>query len=437
MSDIDLFPRQPLGQLSPQPWLEHEATRKLLDALQCEGHEVRFVGGCVRDAVARRPVNDIDLAVPFVPEKTVEFLERAGLRAIPTGLKHGTVTALVDGVGFEITTLRRDVATDGRHALVEFTDDWRADAARRDFTINALSCTPDGAVYDYFDGLSDLGNGLVRFVGIPKKRLEEDVLRLLRFFRFYAYYGIPPMDADSLSACRVAAPELSKLSAERVSSELMKIMASSDPAGIFLIMNGERILPHILPEASDFGRLRLLAWLETRGLVMDSLRVDALRRLASLIAVSAHDAEILARRLRLSRAQGQRLVRLSNPAVVPHASMTEQEARYWLYRLGADEFRDLVLLAWSACKAVQLRPRPGETECWINLLRLAEVWHPVVFPLAGKDVLEHGCVSGKAVGVLLNDVRSWWEKGDFQAGRDACLAELHRRIALLETCEKG
>ncbi len=433
----DLASKQPLGQLSPQPWLQQEATQKLIAALCADGDQIRFVGGCVRDSIAHKPVQDIDLAVPFVPERTMELLERAGLRMIPTGLKHGTVTALVDGVSFEITTLRRDVATDGRHAEVEFTDDWRADAARRDFTINAMSCTPDGAVYDYFDGLADLGNGVVRFVGVPKKRLEEDILRLLRFFRFFAFYGIPPIDADSLAACRVAAPELENLSAERVSSELLRMLASPDPAGVYLLMNGERVLSHILPEASNFGRLRLMAWLETRGLVMESLKVDPIRRLAALVRVSAAEAEEMARRLRLSKAQIKRLVRLSEPAVVPHFTMSKQEAYQWLNRLGAEEFRDLVLLSWCEHKAVQARPQPGETDRWINLLCMAEVWHPVVFPLVGEDVLKQGIPSGKQVGHLLDDVRSWWEKNDFQADRADCLAELHRRIMVLNVDEKG
>ena len=428
--------RQPIGQLQPQPWLQSAATQRLLSALEAEGDEVRFVGGCVRDSVLHRQVSDIDLATPARPERVLELLERAGIKAIPTGLKHGTVTALVDRIPYEITTLRRDVDTDGRHARVEFTDDWEQDAARRDFTINALSCTSDGAIYDYFDGLSDLGHGMVRFVGVPKKRIEEDVLRLLRFFRFYAFYGSPPMDVDSLAACRVAAPELVHLSAERISAELLKIFSSPDPAGVLLLMHGERILPNILPEASDFGRLRLMVWLETRGLVMDSLTVDPLRRMAALIDVTAVEAEALARRLRLSRAQSKRLARLCEPAFIPVHTMARPEILRHLQHVGAAEFRDLVLLTWCGRKSVQARPEPGETGHWTEMLNIAETWQPAVFPLNGKDVVSAGVAPGKDVGRLLHDVRQWWEEGGLQAGRDATLAELHRRLALSPTDRK-
>lgn len=425
--------KQPIGQLPPQPWLHNAETRKLLCALEADGDEVRFVGGCVRDSVMLKDVSDIDLATTARPERVMKLLRRAGIKVIPTGLKHGTVTAVINRTPYEITTLRRDVTTDGRHAHVAFTDDWQEDAARRDFTINALSCTPDGAIYDYFDGLADLGRGLVRFVGIPKKRIEEDILRLLRFFRFYAFYGSPPIDVDSLAACRAAAPGLVHLSAERISAELFKILSSPDPASVLLLMHSERILPHILPEASDFGRLRLMAWLETRGLVMDTVMVDPLRRLAALIDVTAEEARALARRLRLSNAQGRRLSRLCNPDFIPVHTLPSSEIQRHLQHVGAAEFRDLVLLAWCGRKSVQARPEPDETAHWTEMLRVAEVWQPVVFPLTGMDLISAGVPPGEDVGILLHDIRQWWEDGGYQAGYDLALAELHRRLALSPT----
>ena len=183
---------QPVGKLHPQPWMTAPETRLVLEALAEAGCEVRFIGGCVRDAVLKRPVRDIDLALPLPPDQVINLLRQAGIKVIPTGVDHGTVTAVVSSMHFEITTLRMDVETYGRRAKVAFIDDWSADAARRDFTFNALSCTPDGDIYDYFDGLEDLGHGRVRFVGDARDRIGEDVLRLLRFFRFYAHYGRPP-----------------------------------------------------------------------------------------------------------------------------------------------------------------------------------------------------------------------------------------------------
>jgi len=195
-------------RLAPQPWMTAPETRAVVAALTADGTEVRFVGGCVRDALLGRPVKDVDIATPDRPQRVMELLARAGIRAIPTGIEHGTVTAVVGRTPFEITTLRRDVETYGRRAKVAFTDDWTADAARRDFTINALSCTPDGRLYDPFGGLADLRAGRVRFVGDPEARIREDVLRLLRFFRFYAHYGAAPPDPAALAACRALAPLL-------------------------------------------------------------------------------------------------------------------------------------------------------------------------------------------------------------------------------------
>ena len=218
VSRLNLIPdaTSPMGQLPPQPWLDTVDTRAVIDALEKDGTRVRFIGGCVRDAIAHRPVQDIDIATPDPPETVIALLEGAGIRAIPTGLDHGTVTAVSGGASFEVTTLRKDVATDGRHATVEFTDDWLEDAKRRDFTINAMSATPDGDVFDPFDGISDLAHGRVRFIGLARDRIAEDYLRILRFFRFHGSYGRPPVDKDALAACRAHADGLSELSGERI-----------------------------------------------------------------------------------------------------------------------------------------------------------------------------------------------------------------------------
>ena len=230
------------------PWLPAADTRAVLEALMADGKPARLVGGCVRDALAGRPVTDVDIATPETPPRVIDLLRAAGLKAVPTGVEHGTVTAVVRGKPFEVTTLRRDVTTDGRHAVVAFTDDWTEDAARRDFTMNALSADPDGRVHDPFDGVADLAAGRVRFVGEARARIREDVLRILRFFRFHAHYGKGAPDADGLAACRELAPLLPRLSAERVATELLKLLKAPDAAATVRMMREAGILAPILAE---------------------------------------------------------------------------------------------------------------------------------------------------------------------------------------------
>ncbi len=426
----------PVGQIAPQPWMTDPRTRRVIAALTADGADVRFVGGCVRDAVLKRPIRDIDIATHDPPERVVELLERAGVHAIPTGIAHGTVTAVVEAAHFEITTLRRDVETFGRHARVEFTDDWAADAARRDFTINAMFLTPDGWIYDPFEGLQDLGAGCIRFVGDARERIREDVLRLLRFFRFYAYYGRPPVDRDALAACRAMAPALPTLSGERVSGEMLRLLAAPDPASVLRLMYGERILEHVLPEAGDFGRLRQLAWLESRGLRREGLHPDALRRLAAVLETDADGAAAVAARLRLSNRQTERLVTLAAPAAAPAPHMDRRQRRRLLRRLGAEGFRDLVLLGWAGDRASAPRDGPWTSEDWAALLAEADAWTPVALPVKGRDVLDLGVPPGPRVGDLLRRVEDWWEARDYRPDRAACLARL-RDLAADRTPDTG
>lgn len=352
---------EPLGQLPPQPWMEAAETKAVVAALRAEGAEVRFVGGCVRDAVLKRAIKDIDIATHDPPERVMELLKKAGIRVIPTGIAHGTVTAVIGKAHFEITTLREDVETFGRHARVSFTDDWTADAARRDFTMNAMCADPEGRIYDPFNGLADLGAGIVRFVGDPVKRIEEDVLRLLRFFRFFAHYGRPPMDAPALAACRRMAPELVRLSGERVAGEIVRLLQAGDPAGVLIVMNAEGVLPHILPEARHFGRLKVLTWLEARAMVRDDVHVDPIRRLGALLEADSAGIEAIGERLKLSGVQTARLAAIAAPRAQVTADMDERAARRALRKVGPDTFRDLVLVAWAGERAVADRPRPAET----------------------------------------------------------------------------
>lgn len=401
-------------------------TAAVLAALTADGAAARFVGGCVRDVLLGRPVKDIDIATTEPPETVIALLEKAGLRAIPTGIDHGTVTAVSCGEPFEITTLRHDVETFGRHARVAFTDDWEADAARRDFTINALFCDADGTVYDPVGGLDDLRAGRLRFVGDPAARIEEDILRLLRFFRFYAHYGVPPPDREALEACRALAPRLDNLSAERVWSELRRLLLAPDPAAVFELMAEWDILDHVLPEASRRQRLRALTTVEHA----EDVPAEPVRRLAAMLQIDASGAAALAVRLRLSNAEAERLAHLVAPQTDIVPAMDEKSRRRTLYREGNAAFGDLALLGWAA--AVEAGTvEPGGSDGWRDLRREALDWTPLNLPVAGRDVLEFGVPRGRDVGRLLAAVENWWVENDFRPGRAACLDRL-RELARKE-----
>ncbi len=406
-------------------------TVQVLAALGAGGAEVRFIGGCVRDALLKRPIRDIDIALPAAPRTVVGLLEAAHIRVIPTGIDHGTVTAMIDTTPFEITSLRVDVETYGRRARVAYTDDWLADAARRDFTINAMSCTPDGDIYDYFDGMEDLGHGRIRFVGDPAERIAEDVLRLLRFFRFHAHYGREPADAAALAACREAASGLHALSGERVRVEIFRTLMAGDPADAFALMRADRVLDHVLPEAGEVGRLRMLSWLDSRALRRAYIAPDPVRRLAALLAADAgaDAADALADRLRLSNAQGARLRLMMAPPQPLDAATEPRDLRRALHRHGVAPVRDLLLLAWAdALAATPDLPRAGSGP-WLAQLDRIDAWETPRFPLRGRDALAQGVAHGPRIGHLLRAVEAWWEEGDFAAGRDACLAQLREIIA--------
>jgi poly(A) polymerase len=420
---------EPIGLLGRQDWLDAPETRALLDALAAGGAELRFVGGCVRDAVLKRPVHDIDLATPEPPEQVMARLAASGLRALPTGLAHGTVTAMVGRMRFEITTLRVDAESFGRRARVEFTDDWLADAARRDFTINAMSADASGRIYDPFDGLADLGAGRVRFVGDANTRIEEDALRILRFFRFHAYYGRRgTVDAAALFACRRHAARLTTLSGERVAAEMMRLLAALDPATVLITMHANAILGSILPEAIDFARLRQVSWLENRGLARPEVTPDPLRRLAALLPPSKGDAQAVAERLRLSTRDGNRLRAMVVPALRIRPDFDRLATQRALHHLGAERMRDLILLAWAERRTEMGHPAPAETAAWTALLDAARDWTPVVLPIHGRDLLALGLSPGPKIGEILTDLAEWWEENGFRPDQAECLREARRRI---------
>jgi len=407
------------GRLPMQPWMTATETAAVVAALSAEGTEIRFVGGCVRDAVLGRQVRDIDIATHDRPEQVIKLLRAAGLKAVPTGIKHGTVTAVADGAHFEITTLRLDVETYGRHAKVSFTDDWAADAARRDFTMNALFLAPDGTLYDPFGGLGDLRAGRVRFVGDPEQRIREDVLRLLRFFRFFAHYGTPPLDAEGLAACRRLAHLLPSLSAERVAGETFKLLAAPDPAPVLERMAAAGVLDHVLPEASRFGRLAALTELEA-----ELGEPDPLRRLAAMLDADAAEAEAVALRLKLSNQQRERLTAMVGglPGFAPEADARAR--RRWFYVHGAGLYRDLLLLHWAAVRAAAGAAGAIDAAHYRDGLEAAAAWHQPRLPVKGADAMAMGVPHGPRVGELVDAVEQWWIGGDFQATRQDCLDRL-------------
>jgi poly(A) polymerase len=382
------------------------------------------VGGVVRDALLDRasgatrgrgpsPRADIDIATPATPERVIELLEKRGIKAVPTGLAHGTVTAIAGTPPrhFEITTLRRDVETYGRRARVAFDADWAANAARRDFTINAIFLAPDGTLYDPVGGLADLRAHRIRFVGDPATRIAEDVLRILRYYRFEARFGTGSGDPRARAACRAAAHLLSSLSAERVAQELIKLLGAPDPPPVLHMMQEDGVLAVILPEAQRLDRLRQMIAIEPEA--------DPLRRLAALIEVDAAGAIAVGERLRFSNAWRDRLRGLAPPwAVDPRANGRAQ--RRALYRLGAGRYSDIALLltAEGAMSGQRLT----------ELLVLARNWIPPAFPLTGHDVTGLGVRPGEKVGKLLDAVRDWWEAGGYGADRAACLARLQELV---------
>jgi poly(A) polymerase len=400
-------------------------TRAVIAALTAEGAEARFVGGCVRDALAGRPVQDVDIATPLPPAEVMRLLRAAGIKAVPTGIDHGTVTAVAHGQPVEVTTLREDVETYGRHARVAFTDDWTADAARRDLTFNALSCAPDGTLYDPFGGIADLEAGRVRFVGDARARIQEDYLRLLRFFRFQAYFGEAPPDPAVVDIASELAIELRRLSGERVREELFKLLSAKDPVPVIDLMIARKILQHVLPRAGSAATLGALLRIEPTGKAPDPLL-----RLAALLDTGRDGAAILAAHLKLSKAQRERLSDLLRPPVVVGIELGARDLRRALYRMGAAPVRDLLLLdaanrwaggGWTSEESLRqsLREALAETESWV----------PLSFPLKGRDALALGARKGPEMGQLLDRVEDWWMDRDFRPSREDCLAELRRLMA--------
>lgn len=392
--------------------------RIVLQSLMRTGQEARFVGGCVRDALIEVEAEDVDIATPLQPDEVMRRLKADGVRVVPTGIKHGTVTAICESTAFEITTLRKDILSYGRHAKVEYTDDWMEDAQRRDFTFNAMSLSPEGELYDPFDGLADLSAGRVVFVGAPRDRIREDVLRILRYFRFHARFGKGDPDPEAIAACAEGAKQLPTLSGERVREEILRLLPSDRAVQVWRLMLERGIMTHLLPWATDTDRLAALDRLE--WMVGE---VDILARLAALLPPGDAAAREVADRLRLSNVQRERLLALADPPLDIHADLPQVERRAALQKLGPEIYRDLLMLnaATNRVPSVEI----------LEPLAEAAAWRHIPFPIKGQDALDRGVPPGPDVGRLVGEVESWWAAKDFRPDRDACLAELERRIGIV------
>jgi poly(A) polymerase len=403
--------------LKAAEWLKRPQTKRVFSALSKDGVVTRAVGGAVRNTLLGLPVTEIDLATTALPERVTALARAAGLQVVPTGIDHGTVTVIAYGTPFEVTTLRRDVETYGRHATVAFTEDWEEDAKRRDFTLNALYADHDGTVFDPLGGYGDLIAGRVRFIGNAEARIKEDYLRILRFFRFNAYYGKEPLDAEGLAACVRLRSGLSQLSAERVAGELRRILLAPGAIRAVEALFDYGLLTEVLGGAPRMTRFkRLVAAEEALGLTPD----PALR-LAALAVFVAEDAERLAQRLRLSNAEQAVLLLGTND----HERVElpdEIAARRSLYKLGPCKFEAHVLLA-----AADEGAAPDDAR-WRQALRLADRWQAPEFPLRGTDITALGDVKGPEIGETLRTLEAEWIASDFTLDRDALLTRARKLL---------
>jgi poly(A) polymerase len=382
------------------PWMTTPETRAVLDALGGEG---RFVGGAVRNALLGKRVSDIDIATPLVPEDVIKRLTKAGLGAVPTGIEHGTVTAVANGKPFEITTLRRDVATDGRRAVVAFTTDWAEDAQRRDFTMNALYADASGAITDTVGGVEDLKAGRVRFVGDPATRIREDYLRILRLFRFHAWYGKGALDADALHAAAALKAGLTQLAGERISKEMLKLLEADDPVPVIRQMAASGILSEILPGELNIPRLARLCEIDGETF----FEPDAVLRLAALLPANETGVRAIAKAWRLSNIVTERLAAIAGAKQKIVSYLSVKEVRKLLYLIGIPRFSDLVRMRWAE------DPKVSNAINWRMLLEVAKTFPRPTFPLTGRDVMLAGVPEGPLVGRILEEVEDWWIDADF------------------------
>jgi poly(A) polymerase len=396
-------------KLPAAPWQTRRGMPRLLRALGASKGETRFVGGCVRDTLLGLEVSDVDLATRLQPQEVMKRLEAAGIKAVPTGLAHGTVTAVINGAPVEVTTLRRDVATDGRRATIAYTEDWREDAARRDFTINALMADPaNGEIHDYFGGIEDLDSRRVRFIGDPLVRIAEDHLRILRFFRFHARFGAGAPDRHALRACAARANDLMALSRERIADELLKILGLEDPTATVRLMIRHGILKPVLPEIDSAIALAPLPRREKASVVAP----DGLRRLGALLPPQADVAAEVGARLRLSNAAKARLI-----CIASREARSPDDPRLLAYYVGTACAIDRLLLE-ADLKAAQ------------TAKRIAQIrdWQKPRLPVGGGELIAMGLEPGPQVAATMQAIEREWTRSGFSVDKAEVRALARRHV---------
>lgn len=411
-----------MTSVADQDWFRAPGLTRVL-ALLNETGEARVVGGAVRNSLMGLPVSDMDIATTLLPESVQERAEAAGIKCVPTGIKHGTVTLVVDGHPYEVTTLRRDVDTDGRHALVEFTDDWRADAARRDLTINALYADRDGMVHDYVGGVEDIGKANIRFIGDAADRIAEDYLRILRFFRFFAHYGRGRPDAAGIKASAQAKDMIRNLSAERIWAEMKKLLSATDPFRALLWMRTAGVLTVVLPETEKWGID------STPDLVAAEARFgwtpDALLRLSAIIPVDVERVQAMAARLKLSTAEREALVAYAAcPAIGDEMSSAQLDLRLYRHGTGGAVGRLKMALAKASAGGDTDAQTLAKIARLGALLDHAESWTRPVMPVRGADLMATGMPAGPSVGIALSRLEDAWVSSNFKLTMDELLATL-------------
>jgi tRNA nucleotidyltransferase/poly(A) polymerase len=408
-------------------WLAEKHLQRLLAVLGAEGEEARIAGGAVRNALIGQPVADIDIATTTLPPETVRRTEAAGFKAVPTGIGHGTVTVIAGGRPFEVTTLRADVETDGRHAKVSFGRDWKADAERRDFTINALYVEADGTVLDLVGGLEDIKARRLRFIGDPEQRIREDYLRILRFFRFFAWYGEGRPDAEGLKACARLKEGLDRLSAERIWAELKKLLSASDPSRALLWMRQSGVLTRVLPESEKWGIDAIHALVNAERDL--DWTPDPLARLQAVVPPDAARMKTLAERLKFSTREANRLKDWSLTAAIGPET-TEAQLAKTLYRGVQQGVVDRLRLALASARgrAVEDDKAMIEAGGFSRLLAYAQKWEKPVFPVKGADLTALGAAPGPELGAMLTALENDWIESAFTLDRGALLERAARTL---------
>ena len=392
--------------ISPD-WLKAQKTQAVFEAIEAGGFQIRAVGGSIRNTLLGHPVKDIDLATTASPEISQQLAEQAGLKVIPTGLQHGTITVMSEGEAFEVTTLRTDVETDGRHAKVAFTDNWKEDASRRDFTINALYTDRHGTLYDPIDGYQDILSRKLKFIGTARNRIREDYLRILRYFRFQSEYDLKALDSTSLLSCVQEREGLRRLSAERIATEIERLLKGPYSKDIIRLMFEHGMLSRITGTVCNPLSFEKLLCLEKTL----NLPNNAMLRLAALACNSFQDAKLLGKRFKLSNEKKTTLEELFEPAFHIEPDMPELQAKTVLYHMGKTAYQNRILFSWIKSCLPETHP------AWQNQYTLAEHWQIPEFPIKGRDLIEAGFSKGPELGILLKKLENYWISMNFSPSK--------------------